>query len=84
MILFTKFNPPVWEAPRALLDLQIAKKILKSKGELKLNISDLLNQTAKYYHDLNDNKKFDNSTDALAIKRKYGTNISLSFGYTIK
>lgn len=76
--------PPVWEAPRALLDLQIAKKILKSKGELKLNISDLLNQTAKYYHDLNDNKKFDNSTDALAIKRKYGTNISLSFGYTIK
>lgn len=76
--------PPVWEAPRPLLDLQIAKKILKSKGELKLNISDLLNQTANYYHDLNDNKKFDNSNDALAIKRKYGTNVSISFGYNIK
>ncbi|MDB5222293.1 MAG: TonB-dependent receptor plug [Chitinophagaceae bacterium] len=76
--------PPVWEAPRALLDLQIAKKILKSKGELKLNISDLLNQTANYYHDLNDNGKFDNSNDALAIKRKYGTNVSISFGYNIK
>ena len=76
--------PPVWEAPRALLDLQIAKKILKSKGELKLNISDLLNQTANYYHDLNNNSRFDNNSDALAIKRKYGTNISLSFGYNIK
>ncbi|MEO5781682.1 MAG: TonB-dependent receptor, partial [Ginsengibacter sp.] len=76
--------PPVWEAPRALLDLQIAKKILKSKGELKLNISDLFNQTANYYHDLNDNKKFDNSNDALAIKRKYGTNVSITFGYNIK
>jgi hypothetical protein len=76
--------PPVWEAPRNLLDLQMAKKILKGKGELKLNIADLLNQTANYYHDLNDNGKFDNSSDALAIKRKYGTNISLSFGYNIK
>lgn len=76
--------PPVWEAPRALLDFQVAKKILKSKGELKLNISDLLNQTANYYHDLNDSKKFDKSNDALAIQRKYGTNVSLSFGYNIK
>jgi len=75
--------PPVWEAPRALLDLQIAKKILKSKGELKLNVSDLLNQTANYYHDLNDNGVYDNS-DALAVKRKYGTNVSISFGYNLK
>jgi TonB-dependent receptor len=76
--------PPVWEAPRALLDLQVAKKILKNKGELKLNISDLLNQPANYYHDLNDNSKFDSNSDALAIKRRYGTNISISFGYSIK
>ena len=76
--------PPVWEAPRALLDLQIAKKILKNRGELKLNLSDLLNRTAHYYHDLNDNSKFDSGEDALAIQRKYGTNISISFGYNIK
>jgi hypothetical protein len=77
--------PPVWEAPRALLDLQIAKKILKDKkGELKLNVSDLFNQVAKYYHDLNDNGKYDKATDALAISRKYGTNVSISFAYSFK
>ena len=76
--------PPVWEAPRALLDFQIAKKILKNKGELKLNVADLLNQKAKYYHDLNDNGKYDKATDALAINRKFGTNISISFSYNIK
>ncbi|MBC7587107.1 MAG: TonB-dependent receptor [Chitinophagaceae bacterium] len=80
----TDSYPPVWEAPRALLDLQVAKKILKNKGELRLNVADLLNQVAMYYHDLNDNGKYDDKTDALAIKRKYGTNVSISFAYTIK
>jgi outer membrane receptor protein involved in Fe transport len=77
--------PPVWEAPRALLDFQIAKKVLNKKGELKLNISDLLNQRAVYYHDLQDDGKYSGSNaDALAIDRKYGTNYSLSFSYNIK
>jgi hypothetical protein len=77
--------PPVWENPRPLLDLQIAKKIMKNKAEIKLNISDIINQTAYFYHDLNDNKKFDNNgTDAIGIARKYGTNFSLTFGYNIK
>jgi len=76
--------PPVWEAPRPLLDLQIAKKVLRNKGELRLNISDLINQAARYYHDLNDNAKYDAGTDALAINRRYGSNITISFRYTIK
>ncbi len=76
--------PPVWEAPRGLLDFQIAKKVSKNRGEFKLNLSDILNLNAKFYHDLNDNKKFDKATDALAINRKYGTNVSLSFSYNIK
>jgi TonB-dependent receptor len=72
--------PPIWEAPRPLLDFQIAQKIWNKKGEIKLNVSDILNQTAKYYHDLNNNKKY-NSGDALAIEKTTGTNISLTFGY---
>ncbi|SFI11807.1 outer membrane beta-barrel protein [Halpernia frigidisoli] len=72
--------PPIWENPRPLLDYQIAKKIWNKKGEIKLNISDILNQKAKYYHDLNANKKYD-SSDALAIERTTGTNISLTLGY---
>ena len=74
-------QPPIWENPRPVLDLQIAKKILKNKAELKLNISDIINKQAIFYTDLNDNKKYDDATDAFAIKRKYGSNISFSFGY---
>jgi hypothetical protein len=76
--------PPVWEAPRGLLDFQIAKKISKNGGEFKLNLSDILNLDAKFYHDLNDNKKYDKEIVALAIKRKYGINVSVSFSYNIK
>lgn len=77
--------PAIWEAPRPLLDFQIAKKILKNKGELKMNISDILNQQAKFYHDLNNDKRFSNSTiDALALVRKYGTSFSVTFSYAIK
>lgn len=76
-------NPPVWEAPRPLLDLQFAKKVLKNRGEIKLNISDIINQEARFYHDLNDNKKYDAGVDALAIRRKYGTNINVAFAYSI-
>ena len=76
--------PPVWEATRPLIDLQIAKKILKDKAEIKLNVSDLLNKVANYYHDLNDNKKYDSGIDALAIKRRYGSSVSLSISFDLK
>lgn len=77
--------PPVWEAPRPLVDLQIAKKVFKSKGEIRLNISDIFNKRAYFYHDLNENNKFDKNTkDAIAINRQYGTNVGLTFAYTIK
>lgn len=77
--------PNIWEAPRPLLDWQIAKKLLKNKAEIKLNISDIFNKRAYFYHDLDDNNKFKNgSKDALAISRNYGTNFSLTFNYAIK
>jgi outer membrane receptor for ferrienterochelin and colicin len=77
--------PAIWEAPRPLLDLQIAKKVMNKKAEVKLNISDIINQRAYYYHDLDKNKKFvKGSVDALAINKRFGTNISISFAYTIK
>ncbi len=74
-------QPPIWENPRPVLDFQIAKKVLKSKGEIKLNIADILNKKAVFYNDLNDNKKYDKGSDAFAIKRNYGTNVAISFGY---
>ena len=75
----------IWEQPRSLVDLQLSKKILKEKGELKLNISDLLNQRAYFYHDLDGNETYKNgSGDRVAISRNYGSNYSISFNYTIK
>jgi len=77
--------PSIWEAPRPLSDLQIAKKIMHNKGEVKLNINDFLNRRAYFYHDIDENKKYlKGSADALAINRLYGANISITFGYTIK
>lgn len=76
--------PPVWEATRPLLDFQIAKKVIHNKGEVKLNVSDIFNKAANYYYDFNDNKKFDKSSDALVIKRKYGSTFNISFSYNIK
>ncbi|MBL0356195.1 MAG: TonB-dependent receptor [Chitinophagaceae bacterium] len=74
-------QPPIWENPRSVMDFQVGKKILKTKGELRLNVSDIFNQKAIFYNDLDANKKYDEGKDAFAIKRTYGTNISLSFGY---
>lgn len=76
--------PPVAEKHRPLLDLQIAKKILQKKGEIKLNIADILNTTNVFYLDINNNKKFDKNQDAEAIKRKYGSTVGLTFSYNIK
>jgi Outer membrane protein beta-barrel family/CarboxypepD_reg-like domain/TonB-dependent Receptor Plug Domain len=86
-ILFVgdKSVPDIWEAPRPLLDFQIAKKILKKKGEVKINISDIFNHRAYFYHDLDNNEKYQkNSKDVLAISRNYGTNYSITFSYNIK
>ena len=75
----------IWEAPRPLLDLQVAKKILNKKGEVKINISDIFNKRAYFYHDLDNNEKFGkHSEDRLAINRNYGTNYSITFNYQIK
>lgn len=74
-------QPPIWENPRPILDFQISKKVLKNKGEIKVNLSDIINKEAIFYTDLNDNNKYDSKTDAFAIKRKYGSNFSISFSY---
>ena len=75
----------IWEAPRPLLDLQLAQKVFKKRGEVRLNISDIINSQANFYHDLDNNKKYNRSSkDVLAITRNYGTNFTLTFGYTIK
>lgn len=75
--------PAIWEAPRPLLDLQVAKKLWNDRGTITLNVTDLLNRQANFYHDLDGDKLY-TKTDALVIQRNYGTGVSLSLSYTLK
>ncbi len=70
----------VYERHRNLLDFQVSKQIGK-KGELKLNISDILRPAFVYYQDNNSNHKYDEGTDNVMQKLNYGSSISLSFAY---
>lgn len=76
--------PSTWEAPRDVIDFQTGLKVIKSKGEIKLNVSDVLNQRNSVYFDYNANKKYDGtkSVDETIMSYKPGTNISLSFTYS--
>jgi outer membrane receptor protein involved in Fe transport len=76
--------PDIYEAPRPVMDFQVAKKIIKNKGELRLNISDILNQTQYFYQNAPGNKRsFQKSEDAYRFTRRFGTTFSLTFNYSI-
>jgi TonB-dependent receptor len=79
--IFLADYPDIYEAPRDLIDLQIAKKVIKDKAEIKLNISNILDSDARFYQDLNDDKKFVQGEDQLINRVRYGRTFSLSFGY---
>lgn len=71
-----------WENPRNVVDFQVGYKIMKSKGEIKLNGGDLLNERYLIYFDNNANKKYDPAQgDETQSSFKLGRNISVSFNY---
>ena len=75
--------PDIYEAPRPLLDFQLAKKLLKKKAEIRLNISDILNQTQYFYQNAMAKQVFQKNTDAYRFTRKFGTTYSLTFNYSL-
>jgi len=74
--------PSVWEAPRDVVDFQASFKLIKQKGELKLNTSDLLNQSNVLYFDYDKNKMYSTGDQTIG-KYKPGSNFSLSFSYSL-
>jgi len=76
-------SPDIYEASRPLLDFQLAKKVLKTKGEIRLNISDLLNRTQYFYQNINDKKSLQKGVDAYRFTRKPGTNFNITFNYSL-
>lgn len=74
-------SPDIYEAPRPVLDLQLSKKVIKDRGEFRLNVSDILNQTQYFYQNADDKTTFQKSSDAYRFTRKFGTTVSLTFNY---
>lgn len=75
--------PAIWEAPRNVVDLQLALKVIKNKGEIKFNAGDILNNRITQYYDNDLDKKYDRSKgDETISSYKPGSNYSLSFSYT--
>lgn len=76
--------PDIWEAPRPLFDFQISKKILKNRGEVKLNVQDILNRPLYFYQNLDGKNVRTVGVDVDRFSRQFGTNISLSIAYNFK
>lgn len=80
-------DPDIYEYSRNVLDLQISKKFAKSRAEVKLNYSDILNNKAYYYQKVkgsDPNASFDKKTDNVNIADRFGSSVSIGFSYKIK
>ncbi|MNK13779.1 TonB-dependent Receptor Plug Domain protein [compost metagenome] len=80
-------DPDIYENPRNVLDLQLSQKFAKSRAELKLNYSDILNNKAIYYQKVkgsDPNASFDAKKDNINISDRFGSTFSLTFSYKIK
>jgi hypothetical protein len=79
--------PDIYENGRTILDFQISQKVLRKKGEIKLNISDLLNQKAIFYQnyrtdtDKISKRSYKASEDRIWASSRFGSSIGLSFNY---
>ncbi len=76
-------SPDIYEAPRSLLDLQFSKKLLKNKAEVRLNVSDILNQTQYFYQNSDSKTSFQKNKDAYRFTRKFGTTVGITFNYSL-
>jgi hypothetical protein len=73
--------PDIYENPRDVVDLQISKKILDQKAELKLTLGDLLNKSMLFYENVDNGRTYKKGTDRVFSSYKPGSTISLGFTY---
>ncbi len=73
----------IYEKPRNLVDLQVTRKVLKSKGELRLTVSDLFNQPFASFENRDGKKSYDARTDRQFSSFRPGTTFTLAFQYNL-
>ncbi len=75
----------IYEKPRNLVDFQVAQKIISKRGEIKLTVSDILNQNFMLYEKPISKEKtaFEEGVDRPFTKYKFGTTITLGFTYDL-
>lgn len=76
-------SPDIYEAGRPLLDLQLSKKFLEKKAEIRLSVSDMMNKVRYFYQNADDKQSFQKDEDAYRFSRKFGTTFSISFNYSL-
>lgn len=72
----------IYEKPRNVIDLQLSKRILGNKGELKASVSDLLNNKYAFYDNPSSKAGFNFSQgDRINYSYTPGTTITIGFTY---
>ncbi|MBL7746065.1 MAG: TonB-dependent receptor [Chitinophagaceae bacterium] len=73
--------PDIYERPRDQVDFQLAKKVFKNKGEVKLTWADILNPAYYFYENVDSKKAYSSSSDRVFNSFKPGSTITIGFTY---
>jgi len=76
-------QPDIYESSRPIFDFQITKKLARDKAELRLNVQDILNRPLYFYQNPDGNTNRNRVLDPNRLTRQFGTNISVTFGYSL-
>ena len=61
----------------------VHQKILKSKAEIKLNVSDIFNNVQYFYQNADKKTTFQKGADAYRFTRQFGTTFGLTINYSL-
>ena len=73
----------IYEKPRNLIDFQVSQKILKTKGEVRLTVGDILNNQYATYENRDSKKTYNPSSDKYFSTYKPGTTLTMGFIYNL-
>jgi len=75
--------PTTWEKGRDVIDFQISKSLFKKRAELKLTVSDILNQNYVFYWNYDGKNSYKEGSDRVFQKYNLGTTFTIGFTYRL-